>query len=95
MSSLNDSTLMSWADIGLTLGISKKTAQRIGERALRKLKAALEREGIDRGTFLYYMHLKDSSDSNHYENLAAMLPAGAPNIDDSDPKPWTKLRNRC
>jgi 5,10-methenyltetrahydromethanopterin hydrogenase len=93
MSPLAENAVMSWADIGATLGISKKVAQKIGERALRKLKAALEREGIDRSTFLAYMHLKDSTDAIHYENLAAIIPPGELSLDASDPKPWTKLRN--
>ena len=94
MSPLDSNAIMSWADIGTILGISKKTAQKTGERALRKLRAALAREGIDKDTFLCYMHMKDATESIHYENLAAIVPAGEYNVDEADPKPWTKLRNK-
>ena len=92
MPPLTDAEMMSWAEIGRQLGISKKVAQRTGERAMAKLRAALEEQGITREVFLAYLYLKEHSACQLQDNLAAILPMAAPTTDDTDPKPWTKLR---
>ena len=93
MRSPSDADLMSWAEIGRTLGISKKCAQRTGERALLKLRAALEEAGITKEVFVAYLRMKERIDTMSQANLAALVPAGEPAHDDQDPKPWTKLRD--
>lgn len=94
MPPLADDAMMSWAEIGRVLGISKKVAQRTGERALEKLRTALEAQGITAEVFMAYLHMKDHSDTIRHENFAAILPDAEPTTDDSDPKPWTKLHSR-
>lgn len=92
MPPLTDAEMMSWAEIGRIMGISKKVAQRTGERAMAKLRAALEAEGITKEVFLAYLYMKEHSDCALQDNLAALLPMATTTTDDTDPKPWTKLR---
>lgn len=88
------SELRSWAEIGAMLDppVSGSVARKIGERALRKLRAALEREGVTVEVIRAYFHLRDSTAGAYHDNIAALTPPVAPTRDDADPKSVQSLR---
>lgn len=65
--------LMSWAAIGKELGISAAQARREGQRAMQKLRKALEAEGID----VDYLHARsqmlERQEPTAPETLALLL----------------------
>ena len=54
-------------------------------RAVRKLKHALVKRGVDRTVVDAYFRLRDEGDARQFANLAALLPPPTRTRDEADP----------
>lgn len=88
---LETSDLMPWPEVARRLGVSTRTARRLCETALTKLRMALEADGVTEDVVAAYFRERDRTRVLNTANLAALLTDVEPPVED-EVLPYRSLR---